>query len=255
MTGLGGGRVGALLLSPCIRPGTVSATPYNRYSLLASIEDFFGLPRLGYAATTSSTSARMSSMLTRRSLLKAAVAGTALAGMGPQLRSLAASYSRPRFGPGDRPYPHLRTGTESIPQIQHLVVLMMENHSFDDHGGYYDHVAPVPAVRPDGIVPAVGADTYGDLYSWGGFRVPTVVVSPWARANHVSHTVYDHTSVLRFIETKWNLPALSYRDANVNNMVDCLDLRAPAFSVPPSLPPAPLPGGAAACVAQDPAGQ
>jgi phosphatidylinositol-3-phosphatase len=55
ITGMGGGRVGAVLLSPFIRGGTVSATPYNHYSLLASIEGYFGLPRLGYAATTSAT--------------------------------------------------------------------------------------------------------------------------------------------------------------------------------------------------------
>ncbi len=53
ITGLGGGRVGAVLLSPFIRPGTVSTTPYNHYSLLASLEGYFGLPRLGYAASTS----------------------------------------------------------------------------------------------------------------------------------------------------------------------------------------------------------
>ncbi|HLI53878.1 MAG TPA: alkaline phosphatase family protein [Acidimicrobiales bacterium] len=127
--------------------------------------------------------------------------------------------------------------------------------TFDEHGGYYDHVPPVPAVRPDGIPPAVGSDTYGDLYTWTGFRVPTVVVSPWARANYVSHTVYDHTSILRLVETKWNLPALSYRDANANNMLDCLDLRAPAFLVPPVLASAPVPTGVPECVAQDPTGQ
>ena len=126
--------------------------------------------------------------------------------------------------------------------------------TFDEHGGYYDHVPPQPAVRPDGIVPAVGTDTYGDLYSWTGFRVPTVVVSPWARANHVSHTVYDHTSILRLVETKWNLPALSARDANANNMLDCLDLRAPAFLKPPVLPAAPPPTEAPACLAADPTG-
>jgi hypothetical protein len=50
ITGLGGGRVGALVLSPFVRPGTVSSTPYNHYSLLASLEDLYGLPHLGYAA-------------------------------------------------------------------------------------------------------------------------------------------------------------------------------------------------------------
>lgn len=55
ITGPGGGRIGAVLLSPFIRGGTVSRTPYNDYSLLASMENIFGLPRLGYAATTTST--------------------------------------------------------------------------------------------------------------------------------------------------------------------------------------------------------
>ncbi len=49
ITGLGGGQTGAVLLSPCIAPGTVSQTPYNHYSMLRSIEDIFGLPHLGYA--------------------------------------------------------------------------------------------------------------------------------------------------------------------------------------------------------------
>ncbi len=51
ITGLGGGRVGALVLSPFVAGGTTSTTPYNHYSLLASIEDTFALPYLGYAAT------------------------------------------------------------------------------------------------------------------------------------------------------------------------------------------------------------
>ncbi len=55
LTGFGGGRVGAVLLSPFIAGGTVSATPYNHYSLLASIEQLFGLGRLGYAATVPAT--------------------------------------------------------------------------------------------------------------------------------------------------------------------------------------------------------
>jgi len=55
ITGLGGGRVGAVLLSPFITPGTVSNVAYNHYSLLASLEKFFGVPRLGFAATTSAT--------------------------------------------------------------------------------------------------------------------------------------------------------------------------------------------------------
>jgi hypothetical protein len=48
--GPGGGRVGALMLSRYIRPGTLSMVPYNHYALLKSVEDLFGLPHLGYAA-------------------------------------------------------------------------------------------------------------------------------------------------------------------------------------------------------------
>lgn len=48
--GPGGGRVGAVALSPFIKPGTVSETPYNHYAFLRTVEDFFGLPHLGYAA-------------------------------------------------------------------------------------------------------------------------------------------------------------------------------------------------------------
>ncbi len=51
ITGLGGGRVGAVVLGPSIKAGTTTATPYNHYSLLGSIEDVFGLSHLGYAAT------------------------------------------------------------------------------------------------------------------------------------------------------------------------------------------------------------
>ena len=55
ITGPGGGRVGALLLSPFIKPGTVSTVPYNHYSSLASWETLLGLPRLADAAKVPST--------------------------------------------------------------------------------------------------------------------------------------------------------------------------------------------------------
>ena len=55
LTGPGGGLIGAVLLSPFIKPGTVSTTAYNHYSMLHSIEDIFGLSYLGYAATVPSS--------------------------------------------------------------------------------------------------------------------------------------------------------------------------------------------------------
>jgi phospholipase C len=98
---------------------------------------------------------------------------------------------------------------------------------YDEHGGYYDHVPPSPALAPDGIAPLVnpGESSY-DGFGRYGFRVPSVVVSPYARRRHVSHMLYDHTSVLAMLERKWNLPALTYRDANANDLSGFLDLGA-----------------------------
>ncbi len=108
---------------------------------------------------------------------------------------------------------------------------------YDEHGGYYDHVPPPRAVAPDDIPPdiMVPPDLPGG-YDRYGFRVPAVVVSPFARRNHVSHKVRDHTAVLKLIETKWNLPALTFRDANADALLDCLDFHRPAFLEPPTLP-------------------
>lgn len=135
---------------------------------------------------------------------------------------------------------------------------------YDEHGGYYDHVPPPAAVVPDDVAPHSLSDGRGALdwvartlnlwpqlrhdddasgtYDRLGFRVPAVVVSPLARPDFVSSTVYDHTSVLRLIEEKWNLPALTHRDAAATAPWEMLDLDGPAaFNPPPVLPPAATP--------------
>ncbi len=108
---------------------------------------------------------------------------------------------------------------------------------YDEHGGYYDHVPPPRAVPPDDIPPDIHVppDLPGG-YDRYGFRVPAVVVSPYARPGYVSHRVRDHTAILKLIETKWNLPALTFRDANAIGLLDCLDFHRPAFLEPPTLP-------------------
>ncbi len=107
--------------------------------------------------------------------------------------------------------------------------------TFDEHGGYYDHVVPPPAPAPDDIPPDTdGADPYTGFTRYG-FRVPCAIISPWARPGYVSHQVFDHSSICALVEAKWNLPAMTYRDANANNMLDLLDLTAPAFLAPPRL--------------------
>jgi phospholipase C len=108
--------------------------------------------------------------------------------------------------------------------------------TYDEHGGYYDHVPPPPAIAPDDIPPAVppGEKVYNGFAQYG-FRVPCAVVSPWARPNYVSHQVFDHSSICALVEAKWNLPAMTYRDANANAMLDMLDLSTPTFRTPPAL--------------------
>ena len=67
----------------------------------------------------------------------------------------------------------------------------------------------------------------------------SIVVSPWARPRYVSRVVQDHTSILAFIERKWNLPAMTFRDANAAPMTDYFDFRHAAFAKPPRLAAAP----------------
>ena len=104
--------------------------------------------------------------------------------------------------------------------------------TYDEHGGFYDHVPPPAATPPD----TVGTDGSLDRY---GFRVPMVVVSPFAKRHFVSHVVHDHTSILRFIETRFGLPALTARDAAADPMYEFFTFQHPNLSVP-SLPDAPL---------------
>jgi phospholipase C len=107
---------------------------------------------------------------------------------------------------------------------------------YDEHGGYYDHVPPPAAIPPDSIPPVLAAGDVPGGYDIYGPRVPAVVVSAHARPNAVSNVIYDHTSILATIESKWNLPALTYRDANAATLTDFLSATR-TFGKPPVLTP------------------
>jgi phospholipase C len=117
----------------------------------------------------------------------------------------------------------------------------------DEHGGFYDHVAPPKAIPPDDIPPDIGPGDEPGGFDMYGIRVPSIVISPFAKADYVSSVVHDHTSVLKFIETKWNLPALTFRDANASDFMDCFDFDAPAFATPPQLAAPLLTDGQSRC--------
>jgi phospholipase C len=108
--------------------------------------------------------------------------------------------------------------------------------TYDENGGMADHVPPPPACPPDGLAPHDGNNnSLPGAFDTTGFRVPFIVVSPYARAHYVSHTVYDHTSITRFIEARFGLPALTARDANATPPYDMFDFKNPPFVTPPTI--------------------
>lgn len=109
-------------------------------------------------------------------------------------------------------------------------------YTYDEHGGYYDHVPPPPAVPPDDMQPRLQPGDPPGNYAIYGPRVPAVIVSPYSRPGGVCDEIHDHTSVLATIEHKWNLPALTDRDANAKTVMGCLDLEhAPTLLDPPAI--------------------
>jgi phospholipase C len=113
--------------------------------------------------------------------------------------------------------------------------------TFDEHGGYYDHVPPVKLGRPDSSVP-VNTVWAGNpqltSFDWSGMRVPSGVVSPYAKPDYVSSKIYDHTSILKLMCQKFNLPPFTLRDKMANSPLDMVDLsKAPYFLTPPTLAP------------------
>ncbi len=134
-------------------------------------------------------------------------------------------------GNDDHPHADIRAGEYFMSQIYNAVVKSpawprtLLVYTFDEWGGFYDHVPPPAAVGP-----SPGLEQRG-------FRVPTVLVSPFARRGHVAHGVYDHTSILRLAEWRWGLEPLTERDAHAPNLATALDfshrnLQAPRIAAP-----------------------
>jgi phospholipase C len=104
--------------------------------------------------------------------------------------------------------------------------------TYDEHGGFYDHVAPPAAPKPDNIAPMLHSGDAPGAFDRYGIRVPAMVISPYAKQHFVSHTVYDHTSILRFIETRFALPSLTHRDAAADPMLGMFDFTTVSHAHP-----------------------
>jgi phospholipase C len=129
--------------------------------------------------------------------------------------------------------------------------------TYDENGGLYDHVSPQPAVSPDGIKPVdllsgdICTTTSGPTtmsgpncdFVYTGYRVPLIVISPYAKKNYVSHTTADLTAILKLIETRFGLPSLTARDAAQPDMTEFFNFTSPPWMTAPT-PPAQVTSGA-----------
>jgi len=125
-------------------------------------------------------------------------------------------------GPSEHPPSSIQAGQKFV---KSLIQALMQRDTwyssafmiaYDDWGGWYDHVLP-PQVDENGY----------------GFRVPALLVSPYAKRGHIDHTVLDYGSMLKFIEDNWGVPPLTTRDAQANSLLSAFDFaqtpRAPRF--------------------------
>ena len=116
--------------------------------------------------------------------------------------------------------------------------------TYDEAGGIYDHVAPQAAVSPDGIKPVdlePGDICTGNTgpncdFIYTGYRVPLIVISPYAKKHYVNHNVADYTAILKLIETRFNVAALTKRDAAQINMTQFFNFNFPPWMTPPNPP-------------------
>ncbi|MCU1294640.1 MAG: alkaline phosphatase family protein [Bryobacterales bacterium] len=140
----------------------------------------------------------------------------------------------------DHPHADIRNGEAFLNQIYEAVTASPNWAStvlvinYDEWGGFFEHMPP--SYAPDNH-PATALR---------GFRVPCLLISPFARRSYITRTVFDHTSVLKLIEWRWGLPPLTLRDAFANNLGNALDLSSfnaavPQFPVPPGVFGGPCP--------------
>ena len=130
------------------------------------------------------------------------------------------------IGGDDHPHSDIRQGEYFLSTIYNAVTKSPAWKStllvvtFDEWGGFFDHVPPPVAADVD------------PRFQQRGFRVPCLLISPFARRGFVSHGVYDHTSILKLVEWRWGLKPLSTRDAQANNLATALDFSHRVLSVP-----------------------
>ena len=108
--------------------------------------------------------------------------------------------------------------------------------TYDEHGGFYDHVAPPEAIAPGDSITDPENNRYNFDFKRLGVRVPAVIVSPLIPKGSIDHTVYDHTSLLATAEDIFGLTPLTERDKHANTFKHLFSLETPRMDAPTTLP-------------------
>ncbi len=155
-------------------------------------------------------------------------------------------------GLDEHPGNNVQTGSADVQQILNALLTSTAWPdsvfilTWDEGGGLFDHVGPILVTPPDDQLPIdLQGHTQG-LFNVTGFRLPFIVVSPWVKPQTVVHQQADYTAMLKLIETRFNVPALTQRDATAADMTDptngFFDFSTPHLLQVPTLPVQPTNG-------------
>ena len=162
----------------------------------------------------------------------------AAAGTLPALSFVDPSFNGEDQGTSGDEHPHgdVRVGQAFVADVVHAFMASPQYKRgalfivYDEWGGFFDHVVPprVPDLRSSANL----ADDFGQM----GFRIPAVVLSPYARPGHVDHSIYGFESILKMIRYRYGLPPLTPRDLYANNIATAFDFQSGPRLTPPALP-------------------
>lgn len=108
--------------------------------------------------------------------------------------------------------------------------------TYDENGGFFDHVVPPPTVHPgDSVTDNENVHKHFD-FTQTGTRVPAVVISPWIARGTIDHLEHEHSSVLKTLSELFSLGTLTERDRSANSLTHLLSLEVPRTDAPTQLP-------------------
>ena len=130
---------------------------------------------------------------------------------------------------------HLLDALTTNPEVWSRTVLLI---MYDENDGFFDHLPPPMPPAPHGVAGGSTVDATDELYKDGrpfglGARVPMTIVSPWSRGGFVCSQVFDHTSVIRFLEARFGVPEpniSAWRRAVCGDLTTAFDFRAPSLA-------------------------